>query len=563
MLQAEYTRIGKPMLDLTGKKVVDSVPAVAAVRAAQPAARPPALRRHRLRGRAQRERQYVAATGRVLSAMLHAFNLADHDWDAIACKCDPQHNARASWVGPSRHLRWEGDVVVLGFGKYANAVLHELAAGPDRSFLRWVVERDFPVHVGEVCAPRSICRARSFLAWAAPPVPGPRRAVTRATGPTGPTGALTPRGYRLAGRCATIAGRRRARSTLRMTLRIAIVGGGIGGLAAALFLRRAGPGRVVHAQAAELHPVGAGIVVAPNMVRLLRKLGISESVPGSFALEAAWEFRRWADGRVLSVQPMGDECERLYGAPCTSPTRRCHGRAAARAARRAAAARSPPGGAGAGRARRRADVREPGRPAAAGRRRRGDRRGRHPLRRPAGDRAGDRRAVLGAVRVPLPGAGGVGSADGAAPGADAVGWPGPPRRPLPDLRGQLVNVVAFVPAGDWRTESWTADGDVADLRAEFAGWDPRLRQLIGSATHTKRWAIFDREPLDQWTAGRISMLGDAAHAMLPFFAQAPRRRWRTPPCSPAASPARARPRCPRRCSATSSSAGRAPARSSG
>src|SRR5262249_59335455 len=85
--------------------------------------------------------------------------------------------------------------------------------------------------------------------------------------------------------------------------------------------------------------------------------------------------------------------------------------------------------------------------------------------------------------------------------------------------GRLVNVVAFVRAGAWRTESWTADGDVADLRAEFASWDGRLRQLTASATHTLRWAIFDREPLEQWTAGRISLLGDAAHAMLPFFAQ--------------------------------------------
>src|SRR5215475_4923282 len=102
-----------------------------------------------------------------------------------------------------------------------------------------------------------------------------------------------------------------------MTLRIAIVGGGIGGLAAALFLRRAGLDAAVYEQAAEVHPVGAGIVVAPNLVRLLRTLGLAADLP-EFAvrLEAAWEFRRWADGRVLSVQPMGEHCERLYGAAC-------------------------------------------------------------------------------------------------------------------------------------------------------------------------------------------------------------------------------------------------------
>ncbi len=62
----------------------------------------------------------VAATARVLAGMLREFQLADHDWDAIATRCDPQRTSpwavRASWVGPSRHLQWNGDVVVLGFG---------------------------------------------------------------------------------------------------------------------------------------------------------------------------------------------------------------------------------------------------------------------------------------------------------------------------------------------------------------------------------------------------------------------------------------------------------------
>lgn len=165
MLQAEYTRIGKPLLDLNGKKIVD---AFRLWQQCEPRSLQHAHQRFVGAGfaAAHSASADVAATGRVLSGMLRAFDLGDHDWEAIACKCDPQFASRASWVGPSRHLRWEGDVVVLGFGKHSNAPVHQLAAGPDRSFLRWVVERDFPVHVGEVCRAALDLAGDEFLAWA-------------------------------------------------------------------------------------------------------------------------------------------------------------------------------------------------------------------------------------------------------------------------------------------------------------------------------------------------------------------------------------------------------------
>jgi len=165
MLQAEYTRIGKPLLDLNGKKIVD---AFRLWQQCEPRSLQHAHQRFVGNGfsAAHSATADVAATGRVLTGMLRAFDLADHDWQAIACKCDPQHAERASWVGPSRHLRWEGGVIVLGFGKHSNAPVHQLAAGPDRSFLRWVVERDFPVHVGEVCRAALDLGGDEFLAWA-------------------------------------------------------------------------------------------------------------------------------------------------------------------------------------------------------------------------------------------------------------------------------------------------------------------------------------------------------------------------------------------------------------
>jgi DNA polymerase-3 subunit epsilon len=177
MLQAEYTRIGRPLLDLTGKKIVDPF---RLWQQCEPRSEQHAQQRFvgNAFAAAHTASADVAATGRVLSGMLRAFNLADHDWDAIASKCDPQQAARASWVGPSRHLRWDGDVVVLGFGKHTNAPLHVLAAGPDRSFLRWVVERDFPVHVGDVCRAALDLPGDEFLAWARRIYPMPAMPAT-------------------------------------------------------------------------------------------------------------------------------------------------------------------------------------------------------------------------------------------------------------------------------------------------------------------------------------------------------------------------------------------------
>ena len=306
-----------------------------------------------------------------------------------------------------------------------------------------------------------------------------------------------------------------------MKMRIAIVGGGLGGLAAALFLRKAGLDATVYEQAPELREVGAGIVVSPNMVRPLAKLGLADKL-AAFAvrLEAAWEFRCWKDGRVLFVQPMGEECERLYGAHCYVAHR--------------------------------ADLLALFLQALPEQRLRLDHccvelnQDEHEAELTFAGRSGRKTKVTADVVI---GADGIHSAVrlAVAPKIDArfsglcafrclvpaekapemalrpvqTLWLGPGRHFVhyPISGGRLVNVVAIVPAGVWRTESWTADGEISDLIREFDGWDDRLHQLIISAGNTKRWAMYDRTPFERWTEGRISLLGDAAHAMLPFFAQ--------------------------------------------
>jgi salicylate hydroxylase len=299
--------------------------------------------------------------------------------------------------------------------------------------------------------------------------------------------------------------------------RIAIIGGGIGGLAAAAFLHQAGLPCVVYEQARELREIGAGLIVAPNAARLLRRLGVLDAfMKTAVRLETGWEFRRWQDGAVLSAEDLSARCERLYGE---------HTYTAHRADLLDALSRAVPDGTV--RFGRRVTAIDAGGPAAT-------------LAFADGGEAeadvvvgadGIHSVIRAALTDPVPPSySGLSAFRALVPAADApafarrpaqVLWLGPDHHLVhyPVRAGEFINLVAMSPAGNYTTESWTATATVEDLLAEFDGWDPRLTGLIRAAATPGRWALLERQPLSRWSYGPVTLLGDAAHPMLPFFAQ--------------------------------------------
>ena len=104
---------------------------------------------------------------------------------------------------------------------------------------------------------------------------------------------------------------------------------------------------------------------------------------------------------------------------------------------------------------------------------------------------------------------------------ESTAWLGPGRHLVHYFvsAGKLLNFVGHVEQEAWISESWTEPGSVDDLRAAYAGWHPQVQRLIDAVDETFIWAVMDRTPIDQWTYGRVTMLGDACHPMLPFMGQ--------------------------------------------
>lgn len=85
--------------------------------------------------------------------------------------------------------------------------------------------------------------------------------------------------------------------------------------------------------------------------------------------------------------------------------------------------------------------------------------------------------------------------------------------------GRMVNFVGIVEESGWQEEGWSLPGTVDEALTHFGGWNDVLDNVIRSAPHLYRWALFARDPLPKWSDGSVALLGDAAHPMLPSMAQ--------------------------------------------
>ena len=298
---------------------------------------------------------------------------------------------------------------------------------------------------------------------------------------------------------------------------IGINGAGIGGLAAAIGLLRDGHRVVVFEQAAKFARVGADINLTPNSVRALDGLGIGDKLRETAARPTHRISRTWDSGEETSRLPMSDEAEARYGAPQLTMHR---------ADLMMALEQAVPAGT-VRFAKRAQGVREEGEQVvisfADGSEDRVD-----ALIGADGIHSVVRTAILGpesprftgvvAYRAVVP------TSRLSGPNLNAfTKWWGPnPETQLvtfPLNRGKDMFIFATIGQDDWRHESWTMPGNVEEFRAAYAGFHPEARAFIDSCDEVMKSALYEREPLPNWCKGRMTLLGDACHPMLPFMAQ--------------------------------------------
>ena len=302
-------------------------------------------------------------------------------------------------------------------------------------------------------------------------------------------------------------------------MKIAIIGGGIGGLTAALALSQNSHDITVFERSAGIREIGAGVQISPNAGRLLHSLGLGAAYSEVSVNPHRVVLRRWEDDSIIRATDLDESFLSQHQVPLANVARNelveIIGDAVA--------------------ARTNVTMKfsthvvavEPGDSSSVVLFSDGSSQsfdivigadGIHSVVRPCvGGIDKPRFSGSAAYRALVPR-----SAVEDLP-IDVTNRMGPDRHVVSYFIGRNrshLNLVCISPEDSWESESWTEQGTMEDLYSRFEGWSPDFLSLLGRVEEPVfRWALYDREPLEQWGLGTTTLLGDACHPMLPFMAQ--------------------------------------------
>ena len=302
-------------------------------------------------------------------------------------------------------------------------------------------------------------------------------------------------------------------------MKIAIVGGGIGGLTAALTLSQNAHDITVFERSAGIREIGAGVQISPNAGRLLHSLGLGAAYSEISVNPHRVVLRRWEDDSIIRATDLDESFLSQHQVPLANVARNelVEILGSAVAARANVTLKFST----------------------------------HVVKVEPGDSSSDVifadgssqtfDVVIGADgihSVVRPCVGGIDKPRFSGSAAyralvprsavedlpiDVTNRMGPDRHVVSYFIGRNrshLNLVCISPEDSWETESWTEQGTMEDLLSRFEGWSPEFLSLLGRVEEPIfRWALYDREPLEQWGIGTTTLLGDACHPMLPFMAQ--------------------------------------------
>lgn len=300
---------------------------------------------------------------------------------------------------------------------------------------------------------------------------------------------------------------------------VLIAGAGIGGLTAALALLQRGFDVDVYEQAPELMEFGAGVQLAANGTRLLISLGLEEQLKRVVCEAAGKEVRIWNSGQAFKLFDLGEDSVRRFGAPYWF----IHRGDLHTVLKDAVLALKPDAihtsarvtGYSESNARVTLEIADG--------------------RRPQGDVLVGADGVHSRLRQQMfdPSASefmGIIAWRGLAPRAAlspdlqrmvGTNWVGPGGHVItyPIHSGEWLNFVGFGEREDWRQESWNEKGTKEECAADFQHWNPLVHEIISKVDQPYKWALVSRAPLQTWSKGHATLLGDACHPTLPFLAQ--------------------------------------------